>query len=56
MSNESEGIQILLNLGLSYSQAKIWLTLVRLGEANITQITKNARVDRAEGSRTIQKL
>ncbi|MGD0072471.1 MAG: helix-turn-helix domain-containing protein [Candidatus Bathyarchaeia archaeon] len=56
MNTDDEGAQILLNLGLSYSQVRMWLTICRLGEANITEIAKHAKIDRAEGSRTIQKL
>lgn len=56
MDTGDGSVQLLLNLGLSYSQAKMWLTLSWLGEANITEIARKAKIDRAEGSRAMQKL
>lgn len=50
MTIEEQGIQTLLDLGLSTAQAKIWLTLNRLGDANITEVARNVKIDRAEVS------
>jgi sugar-specific transcriptional regulator TrmB len=53
---EEEYILILQKLGLSFTQAKIWLTIVQLEEANVTAIAKNAKIDRSECSQSIKKL
>ena len=56
MVKEEEYILILQKLGLSFTQAKIWLTIVHLKEANVTTIAKNAKIDRSECSQSIKKL
>lgn len=56
MIKEEESIQILQKLGLSRMQARIWLTIFQLGEANVTEISKTARIDRSESFKVIKKL
>ncbi|MGB9854089.1 MAG: TrmB family transcriptional regulator [Candidatus Bathyarchaeales archaeon] len=55
MTND-ECIQILMDLGLTYLQAKIYLTLSQLGKATIKTISKNANVARQDVYRIMPAL
>jgi sugar-specific transcriptional regulator TrmB len=51
-----EDIETLTELGLTYLQAKIYLTLCRTGQTNIKNLAKNGQVARQEASRATQEL
>lgn len=56
MTNKDEESQILIRLGLTTSQARIYLALSQLGQSSITTIAKTAHVDRGETHRVITRL
>jgi sugar-specific transcriptional regulator TrmB len=51
-----EEIDLFTNLGLTYSQTKVYLTLVNNGEATAKQISVNAKMDRPDVYRVIEGL
>ncbi|XES76629.1 MAG: TrmB family transcriptional regulator [Candidatus Bathyarchaeia archaeon] len=53
---EDESIQILTKLGFTASQAKVYLTLVKLDKSKVSTIAKIAHLDRAETYRSITQL
>jgi sugar-specific transcriptional regulator TrmB len=56
MSFQSSDISLLVNAGLTISQAKIYLTLVLNGKQTIKFIAKLSGVDRSNTYREIMKL
>jgi sugar-specific transcriptional regulator TrmB len=53
---ENDRLEILTELGLTVAEAKIYLTLVKLGQTTAQTVAKNAQVDRSETYRVICKL
>ena len=51
-----EGLQILMDLGLTLLQAKIYFTLVETGTAKVKNISQVSRVSRPDVYRTLSKL
>lgn len=56
LSQHEEPIQILTNLGLTYREAKIYLTLNKIGNATIKELSKAAHMDRPNIYGVIAKL
>lgn len=56
ISSNKEEIETLLKLGLNLSQAKIYLTLSKIGEATAKKVAKAAKIDRAETYRVIAQI
>ncbi len=56
MNVEVETQQILNRLGLSFSQAKVYLTLLKLGKTNAKTIADNSKVARQEVYRLLVEL
>jgi len=56
LPHEEEPIKILTNLGLTYREAKIYLTLNKLGEATVKDLSAVARMDRPNIYGVIAKL
>jgi sugar-specific transcriptional regulator TrmB len=52
----SKGLGIFRGLGMTTQQAKVYLTLSKLGQATVTTIATAAQMDRAEVYRVIPKL
>ncbi len=56
LSLEEKNIKILIELGLTYREAKIYYTLNRLGEVTIKDLSENAHMDRPNIYGVIKKL
>jgi len=56
LSLEEKNIKILIELGLTYREAKIYYTLNRLGEITIKDLAENAHMDRPNIYGVIKKL
>jgi sugar-specific transcriptional regulator TrmB len=56
MPFEEKDVQFLMKLGFTNSQAKIYLSLVHLGQSCVHNIVKVAQIDRAETYRVISQL
>jgi sugar-specific transcriptional regulator TrmB len=56
ISFDEEDIQTLIKLGLTPSQAKIYLTLISLGVANAKKIAQTTGIDRGEVYRQLERL
>lgn len=52
----TEDIQLLTRLGLTTRQAKIYLTIAKIGKSKITTISSVAKIDRGNVYKTITKL
>jgi len=55
-TSEPNEIQILTQLGLTNRQARVYVTLTKIGEANTQKIAAYAKIDRANAYRTIFQL
>ena len=55
-AKNTEDIQTLVDLGLTYRQSKILLALSFLGEATINSVSSTAKMDRANVYRTMKQL
>lgn len=53
---DEKDIQTLIKLGLNFSQAKIYLTLLSLREADAKTISKTAKIDSSEVYRVLESL
>src|SRR5450756_977142 len=56
IQNDDLHIQILMNLGLTLLQAKVYLTLAELGKAEVTRISNASNVARPDVYRVISTL
>jgi sugar-specific transcriptional regulator TrmB len=56
MHQEDRETQVLIKLGLNASQAKVYLTLLKIGEATVSRVAKAVKMDRADTYRVIAKL
>lgn len=56
MHHEKAEIRVLIELGFNTSQAKIYLTLFKIGEATASKVAKAAKLDRAETYRVLAQL
>ncbi len=55
-ANPNEDIQTLVDLGLTYRESKIFLTLSLLGRATINNLSSAAKMDRANVYRVVNQL
>jgi sugar-specific transcriptional regulator TrmB len=53
---DDEAIWTLMQLGLCSSQAKLYFTLIKLGEAKVNTLAKVSNIDRGETYRVMSKL
>jgi sugar-specific transcriptional regulator TrmB len=56
MHQENREIQVLVELGFNASQAKVYLTLFKIGEATVSRVAKTAQIDRADTYRLMNQL
>ena len=56
MYQESGEIPVLIELGINTTQARVYLALLKVGEAIASTIAKTARIDRAETYRVLTQL
>jgi sugar-specific transcriptional regulator TrmB len=56
MHQENREKQVLIELGFNTSQAKVYLTLSKIGEATVSRVAKTAQIDRADTYRLMNQL